>query len=536
MLLDLLEDAVSRSGDLLFIGDSGEREQVSVSRLWTQCELISAWLNGNVGRSGRVAAVLTASPAAVGTLLAALRSGITLGSLPLPARGMSPDEYKVQIEDLCRRLSCDLLLVDAAYLPLIPELSIRVASFEECAAGAVGRADISSPGQFVQFTSGSTGNPKGIVLSMDALGASVSSTLDVIQPSSHYRTFSWLPLSHDMGLVGMLLTPLCAAAFPWKAHNMTIGLMKPESFLRHPEWWIETISDLGINVTTVPTFALELACRTAHRLTSPDLSSLRVCVTGAERVRAEVLARFEATFSEAALDPRALAPAYGLAEASLAVTMVRPHERWMSRTVDLESLAEMKWIERPPGPGAIELVGCGQPLKRTQVRIDGPVLGEIQIRGDTMMSGYMGMAPHSSPDAWISTRDVGALVDDQLFVVGRTDDMFAVSGQNFFAHELEAVAAAAHSVVRPGAVGIVESEGAYVVVAEASSRPGDDEMREAAQSIRISLVRGFGRGPRSVIFVARGQLPKTPSGKIRRLQLQATLDALDVIGRIDLKA
>jgi acyl-CoA synthetase (AMP-forming)/AMP-acid ligase II len=532
VLLDLLEDAARPTLKARFLSDPvGE---ISFADLWATSELSAAWLRDRVGAGGRVAAVFSSTLPTLSTILGAFRSGITIGSLPLPARGVSLDDYQALIEGLCALLGCELLLVDQAYVPFIPELSVRVASFQECAEGAGCAAD-AAPGVLVQFTSGSTARPKGIELSMEALGANVRAILEVVRPGPEQTSsFSWLPLSHDMGLVGICLSSLCAGAAPWSVQSGVLSLMDPQDFLRRPESWMQTVSDLDVTITAGPPFALGLAARTVHRLRDPDLSSLQVCITGAEPIDADVLRSYEKAFAPLGLDARVLAPAYGLAEAALAVTMVPPDTPWRSTTVDLDALLDGRWERAAKGPGSVELVGSGPPIACMELRVTGDPVGEIEIRGSSMLTRYFGEEAIRDPSTWFPTRDLGAVSDGELYVIGRLDDMFSVGGRNFFAHALEATVGAAHDAIRLGSAAVVEHRGGYVVVVEHKDAT-EEAMRDAANTARRQLVQQFGMGPRAFMFVSPGQVPKTPSGKLKRFHLRAALDDLEPVWQVEYK-
>src|SRR5438876_647137 len=159
-------------------------------------------------------------------------------------------------------------------------------------------------------------------------GGTVAAVLAALEPGAGDASCSWLPLSHDMGLIGQLLSPLAAGAPEFGHHCLT--LMKPEAFMANPRSWLRTCSETGSTITVAPNFALELAVRTSRRIGSLDLSRLRAIIVGSESVRADTLVRFADAYAPSGFRPLALCPGYGLAEATLAVTIVRPHEPWRS--------------------------------------------------------------------------------------------------------------------------------------------------------------------------------------------------------------
>jgi len=444
---------------------------------------------------------------------------LTVASVPAPARAVSLDEYQRQVEATCALVGAEVLLVDDIYLPWLQELCVQVVPFSACAANAGGRVD-DTAGYFVQFTSGSTMAPRGVHLTLDAMAANVLAILDVLQPAPGDSACSWLPLSHDMGLVGMCLTPWVANA-PERAGSSELALIRTEAFVGRPTLWLSACSELGATYTAAPNFAFDIA-RRALATTGPiDLSRLRVCITGGEPVQSRTLLAFEEATSPVGFSGTAFCPAYGMAEATLAVTMVQPGQRWNAVTVDPVALAGGRWEECANGR---PIVAAGSPLPGMEVRIaaaEGNV-GPIQIRGPSVAGSYVGADLPFTPDGWLPTHDVGIIVNGELHVVGRVDDLLIVAGRNLYAHDIETVVAAITGV-RPGnAVAIDAATGRYVVVAE--TLPGADRARLAA-SIREALATALATGPASVIFVRPRTLPKTSSGKIQRHRVRALYEA-----------
>jgi acyl-CoA synthetase (AMP-forming)/AMP-acid ligase II len=297
--------------------------------------------------------------------------------------------------------------------------------------------------------------------------------------------------------------------------------MSPEAFLADPRIWMRACSEYRATSTTSPPFALRLAARTL-RPSSIDLSSLRSFVVGSEPVPAGVLREFGEMAYHRGLSPTALSPGYGLAEATLAVSIDPLNAAWTSRHVDTESLGAGLW--REVSDGGSELVSCGPPVAGLEVRIaGGGELGELEVRGPSLLSHYVGTdRPALTSDGWFHTADLATVCEGSVYVVGRTDDVFVVAGRNVDARALDAEAAT-HPACRPGNVACVADPGRrYVVVAEprqAEVEPAD--LRSAAREIRRLLARRVGAGPSAVVFIERGSLPKTPSGKIRRNHLGA---------------
>ena len=492
---------------------------LTLAELGARSRQAGARLQGLAGRGGTVAALLTASHDCLATLFGALRSGVTLVSLPHPARGMAADEYLAQIGAMCGLTGATHILCDPSLTALLSAASVPAHGFGELGPGLpAGPTEV--PGTFVQFTSGSTGSPRGIALSLDALDANLASMYGWLEPRDGAVVCSWLPLSHDMGLIGLALYAICSVNPPWSTPTDLV-LLSPESFLADPSSWIRACSNYRATSTTSPPFALRLAARALRTPGAFDLSSLRSFVVGSEPVSADGLRQFEAVAGEHGLSPLALCPGYGMAEAALAVAIDPTTTPWSSVRVDPESLAAGEW--REVAEGGTELVSCGPPVLHTEVRTTGDLpVGELEIRSPSLLSGYVGAPSPLTAEGWLHTADLGYVRNGEVFVAGRTDDVLIVAGRNIDARALDE-AVAAHPACRPGnAACIPDGSGRYVVVAEpraAQLTPRD--LRSGAREIRVALANRFAAAPSAVLFIERGTLPKTPSGKVRRNHLRA---------------
>ena len=243
-----------------FVGQ--EVEPTSIGTLWDESERAARWIGATAGAGGTVATVLTNTRACVSTLFGAWRAGCTVASLPLPARGMSADVYLEQLTRFCEAAGASTLLLDPEHAALLGDAALPVHTFDETAAGGPAQS-FAGDGALVQFTSGSVGTPKGIHLTLDAVGAHVVAILEVLDPVEGDGSCSWLPLSHDMGLIGQLLSPLVAGAPRFGHHSLT--LMKPETFMANPRSWLTNCAASEATITVAPNFALELSIRAAAK-------------------------------------------------------------------------------------------------------------------------------------------------------------------------------------------------------------------------------------------------------------------------------
>jgi acyl-CoA synthetase (AMP-forming)/AMP-acid ligase II len=535
-LTDLLDRSARGRGVVHFLREDGRgADEVSVASLWSDAAEAGDWLVRTVGRGGAVAALLTASPACVATVLGAWRRGLTLVSLPTPAKGMAPAEYQVQVETMCKLVGAEHLMVDARYLPLIPPTSVAVHPFDDCLVGATSSAG-DEPGALIQFTSGSTNSPRGVRLTLEAVAQNILAILEVLDPQGDEVVCSWLPLSHDMGFIGMLLGSLVATG-PDFGGRTDLVIMRPEQFLANPTLWLRACSEFAANVTAVPNFALDLAVRTIGRAGPLDLRSFKSLIVGGERVKADTLRRFEQAVASAGLPATALCPSYGLAEATLAVSMSRPDEPWRSVRVDAHELAESRWV--PTGSDGAELVANGSPVGHVRCRVaprGAGDIGELLVASPSLLESCVG-GPTKVDDGWLATGDLGHIDErGETFVVARADDVIVSRGRNLYGTDLAAVAEQVHGV-RPGnCVAVPDENGTYAIVAE--PRASVSSLHDVAADVRTALAKRFGVAPSTVVFVVPGTLPKTPSGKSQAYRVRALLanDQLDVDTRVEFGA
>ncbi len=557
-VLEMVEKGCSGSGKLRFLPN--EADPRPISDLWKASEAAGKWLVSKAGERPVIAGVLSTSFASVASVLGTWRAGGTFASLPLPGRAMSPDAYVSQLTRVCKLIEASCLLVDPAYLSLFPDdmgLDIKPYGFDEVLSG---RGEISLPdegGWLVQFSSGSTSDPKGIRLSQEAIGANVVSIIERAAVVPGDKCCSWLPLSHDMGLIGMCLTALATGA-P-EIGNSDLTLISPEHFLARPTVWMETCSEMGASITCGPNFGLELALRRLKRSKPLDLSRMRVLITGAERVRPSTLHRVEEELGAFGFPKGAFCPAYGLAEATLCVSLSAPGREWKSVLADSKAMTEGRFEEMGVrsasdpephyGTEIIELVSCGSPISDMEFMVVAPgsspasgkvpqgSTGEILVKGPSLLTDYIGAELSLAEGGWFETSDLGFERDGELYVVGRMDDLIIVAGKNFHAVDLEACVD--NAAVKPGTlVAVATEDGRYAVVAEPSEAATADALPQAANEIRSQLSESAGTAPSSVIFVTPKSVPKTTSGKLQRYKVRMALESgqLSVESRSDFGA
>jgi fatty-acyl-CoA synthase len=397
---------------------------------------------------------------------------------------------------------------------------------------------------FIQFTSGSTSMPRGVVLSHANLAANVEALGGPhgIGVGSGDVGVSWLPLFHDMGLIGMALASI--------VHGVSTVILPPMVFLRRPVEWLRAISEHRGTISFAPNFAYAYCTRRVRdeQLGGVDLSSWRVAGCGAEPVHAATLRAFAARFASHGFRETALLPCYGMAEHTLAVTFPRPGAALAVDTVRGAELAE-RGVAVPCEPGRLgakSFVSCGRAFPEHELRIvddagrpvSERVVGEILLSGPSVMSGYAGDAERSREalrGGWLYTGDLGYLVGSALHVCGRKKDLIILGGRNHYPQDLEWVASEVEGVRRGSVVafgddGFQSARERVVLLAETK---GSEDPVGLQRRIRQAVMSSLGLRVDEVVLVPAGTLPKTSSGKLQRARAKARYEAGTLIRQRD---
>ncbi len=517
-LVEQVESAAAAGTKIHFVDDAGSVSSHDLAAIVADAQRMACGLEERFGVNATIAALLEASPSCLTLILGALFSGQRLVSLPLPARGSPLEVYEAQVLETCAIAEASTVVVPARYSPVVPELPIPLLQHETLPMSDRHLEGDPADATLVQFTSGSSGDPRGIVLPVKKVAANIESILHVIQPSEGDVPCSWLPWSHDMGLIGMLLGSLCGASRQW-AGGGDMVFMLPEYFVRRPHEWIELCSRFAATISAGPDFGLRMAVAAAQRGGSPDLTAMRVFILGSEPVRAPSLREFADVFSGAGFSPRAFCPAYGLAEAALAVTLTPPAHLWSSRNVDEAALAEGTVRLVPKGAGR-EVVSSGVCLPQYSIHVDSPPggVGVLRISGPSLLDAYLDSAGSSSQAGWHTTSDLAFQQDGELFVTGRIDDVLLVSGRKVYLSDIDASVERA-GLCRPGGAMAAPLKGEGYIVAVEHSPDFAEGPAALARLVRRVAARAVAVGPDAVLVVERRSLPRTTSGKPRRAEL-----------------
>lgn len=461
-----------------------------------------------------LAAMLTNDAPSVHLILGAIAAGARLVSLPLPGRAADPATYAHFLNDALKATGASRVVARDDVTELLDAVSVPSLAHSKITS-SLPLAMSGDSFELIQYTSGSTSRPKPILLSSEVLAGNITAILERAEPCSGDVTVSWLPLSHDMGLIGMLLASLAAAENSWTA-GAELVLLEPERFLRRPGLWLEAIDQWRGTFTAAPDFGLRLGMERTP-LADLDLGCLRHVIVGGEIVRPATLRSFQEAFEAAGLTEYALAPAYGMAELGLAATMTGPHERWRTTSPPPEDLGEQL-----VGSTVTEVASSGTPLGGYDVTV-GQSPGQIAI--STRLVGRDAITNDSmaGTNGELVTGDLGFIEDSQLYVLGRLDDVLVVNGRNVLAPEIEAAVSAVDGVRsgRVTAVGLPTGE--WVIVAE--TEIVEAEAKQLRKAIRRMAVKVTSTAPDMIHLIPGGTLPMTSSGKpqrseVRRCQLE----------------
>lgn len=526
---DALERAGGSEGSITIVDRELRERPIPYSSLAeAACRAAGALRRRGVEPGDRVCLLSPTSPDLLVGLFAAWRASAIPIVLPLPRRQSDLPAYIDDVVARVRTAGARLLAVsdvfagqgvsfDAAGVPVarLEGLPGEGGSFAEPVRSAPDDPAL------LQFTSGTTARPRAVTLTHRQILSNLSAAGSTAGLTADDVVVSWLPLFHDMGLIGMLL-----GSVAFRAH---LVLEPTEEFLGRPGSWLDAISKFRGTLTASPNFGYGLAARDLRaKPRSLDLTSWKVAANGAETVDLGTCGTFADVAGAYGFRREAMCPMFGLAEATLAVTLSASDRPPAVDWVERESI-EAADSARPCPPGAEDgrpLVSCGYPIPGTEVRVvsqDGGTLpafgvGEICVRGPSVMTGYWRDASSTADavrDGWLHTGDLGFWGSDGLVICGRQKDVIILGGRNLYPEDYEAWTERVPGV-RRGNVIAFAVPGAERMVVVAETTVGPDEAQIVARETLETLRRRLPRGPEEVVLVTAGTLPKTSSGKRQR--------------------
>lgn len=572
-MIDLLERRCAESGDwpaLTYRDDEGRETTWSYRDLRRRVGVIAARLRELASPGDRV---LLAYPAGM-EFVAAWFGCLYAGALPVPTSQPKPRRPMPRLLSLAEDCEAELLLTDAASLERLDPSAYGSGRLEAAHWAATDlwheETDVEPPSvaaadrAFLQYTSGSTSEPRGVILThgnllhnLEAIKQGfglpryVAGQAD--RPGFESRTgVFWLPGYHDMGLIGGILTPLYVGG-----HAV---LMNPSSFLQRPLDWLEAISRHRAVVSGGPNFAFELCARKidAEQRAELDLSCWKVAFCGAEPIRPASLAEFAETFADCGFSHQAYYPCYGLAEGTLlAAGPSGPASPRVFRA-SRDALAKQRVRLSHNGDPAVALTGCGRAIHDQQLLLVNPdsgrvcppgEIGEVWLSGPSIAAGYWNRpeetretfeaTPRGMDETrrYLRTGDLGFLLDEDLFIAGRIKEMMIIRGRNFFPHDLENAVAEVHEALFPSAAAafavVEDGQEAAVLVHEVQRNWRDFDLDQAMRAIRGRISMEFDLELAEIVLIRPAGLPRTTSGKVQRslCRDQLAAEALKIVAR-----
>jgi fatty-acyl-CoA synthase len=517
-------------------GEPGEAVRSTWAQVHEQARAMAgALVSSGMARHDAVA-VLAADPAAIGPAVQAV--WLAGGSVTMLHQPTPRSDLAMWAEDTLRVLNMigsKLVLLGSPFdqlAPVLDEHGIGYVLVTELAGGSpltgVVEVDESAPA-LLQLTSGSTAEPKAVRITHGNLLSNITDMAECaeLDPESDIMV-SWLPMFHDMGMVGFYTVPM----------TMGIELVKvtPVDFLGGPLLWAELITKYRATITAAPNFAYALLGRRLSGVDDDDaydLSSMRLALNGAEPIDEKAVGSFTENGARFGLRPECVFPAYGMAEGTLAISFPPPFTGLRSDYIDADALesGQRAVPVSPDAPSVRSFALLGRPLPGFEVRIVDPAgavrgereVGEIHIRGAAVTPGYLtvdGPLATQDADGWLATGDLGYLADGEVVICGRAKDVIILAGRNIYPTDIERAAATVEGVRAGNAVAVRLDAGTrrerFAVVVESKQASDPDAVRVLRKEIGARVFEAVNARPSAVEVLAPGTLPKTPSGKLRR--------------------
>jgi len=540
-LVEALQDKVESNKGIVFIEGSDKETFVPYHQLYQKAgrNLLSLQQRG-INPKDELIVMLDNNEYFLHAVWAAFLGGI----IPVPVSVGLNDEHRRKLFKIWDILNNPYLITNKETYAKIEEFAIqqgmddrqaalkyRTVFYEELdRSDQCGEIRNARPEEiaFIQFSSGSTGDPKGVTLTHKNLLTNINAIIESSEITGHDSFLSWMPLTHDMGFIGCHLVPLCK--------GINLSLMPTSLFIRRPTLWLEKVSEHRVSLATSPNFGYKhyLGFYKKKKKSDLDLSCVRLIYNGAEPISIPLCHDFLDEMAGYGLKRNTMYTVYGLAEASLAVTFPTAGEEVKSVKVDRGSLAIGQKVieENEDSAKSIDFADVGYPVKDCFVRIadennnvlEENFVGYVQIKGDNVTKGYYNNPSETgkviTKDGWLNTGDLGFIKNQRLFLTGRAKDIIFVNGQNFYPHDLERISETIDGIE----LGKIAVCGLYnkdlhqdQILAFLLFKKGAGDFLPLRSELKKHIMKQIGLEIAEVIPVRK--IPKTTSGKIQRYQL-----------------
>lgn len=517
-----------------FLGSEKGERAYSFADLRTEIRRRAGLLKERGVLAGEHVAIIVPSPE---DFVLGFLSVVYAGAVPVPMYPpLSLGKLEAYLDGACKIMSAGkarwlltakqvepILWATLKRVPSIQDLLVSETLFTEGKSAGLPAAATPTLSDvvFLQFTSGSTSDPKGVRVTHASLFNNTQTLLRAIEADgTKDHGVSWLPLYHDMGLIGFVLGPIM--------FSIPITFIPTMRFVKRPLLWLDVMSEKKATITFAPNFAYALVSKRVapEQASRWDLSQLKVAGCGAEPIQADTMHHFANTFAEAGFAPTSLLPCYGMAEATLAISFKKMRDTVRVDRIRRDEYENDKRATPTETADALNIVSCGPPLPGYSIQIvndAGKVLaerevGEVCIRGGLVADGY-----YERPDAtraafkdgWLYSGDLGYLANGELYICGRKKDLIIVNGRNYYPQTIEWAVESVASVRKGNVVAFsVPNEGSEALVIALESKSGD----HAALTVEVKklVTEQFALSVQSVVALAPGTLPKTSSGKVQR--------------------
>jgi acyl-CoA synthetase (AMP-forming)/AMP-acid ligase II/acyl carrier protein len=545
-LPDLLAEVRGRDREIRFIDGENDESCVNFSDLWDRAVTLLGSLQARGMQAGDELIIFSKSNE---SFVVAFWAAVLGGMVPVPVAVGISDEHRLKLFRILSQLERATLITESDLLSRLLEFSTQrelddITGILNTKTMLISDADPDATGQvfeskpddiaFIQYSSGSTSDPKGVVLTHRNLCTNIRAIVESCGWTEDDISLSWMPLTHDMGLIGYHLSVL--------AVGMNHAVMDTSVFVRRPLLWMSKANELRATQLCSPNFGYKHFLKLFERKGLPDLdlSCVKLILNGAEPISWELCEEFLGALAPHGLRRSAMFPVYGLAEATVGVSISKPGSEYSRITADRHSLRVGEAFQEvaPDNEHAVSFVRVGNAIRDVSIRItddqdasmDPGKIGNIQLRGGSVTERIYGDESATkdlfTDDGWLRTGDCGVFVDEQLVITGRQKDIIIVNGQNYYPHDIEEIIARLdgldlNKVVVAGATpkgGQTEELIAFILY-----RQSVDDFAPTIAAVRDVVGEQTGLEIDNVIPVSR--IPKTTSGKVQRSKLlQAYFD------------